>query len=533
MARRIMREFRMNEISGVDKPAQKGAVACFMKRDATSDDGGLYLAKAAGESSLPEHVEAYLKRTFTQDQRDHLASTGAALPDGSFPISNRSDLRNAVRAYGRAKNKPKAKAHIVSRARTLGATSALPEAWKSANFPLCAHLTNDQVMEGLEKAVMIHSAAQQVANFNGEQANAECREYANALMEEIGEAVCSLRTVFDDITDDPAISDKQEALQESFDQFKAHLKGIIPEGIENGLAAAALHEAGFKVNERGALTKRETEMGFDIRKSLGLPATATDAEVEKAMGEKLAAFGKAETTMKTLANILKMSADHTAYMNNEKAKMPEGGKEAFANMSAEERDSHIKANPCQKAAKTKKNKGDEEDEEDDEDDAEKCIKTDAGVIRKSEVGDAMFAFIKSQQLDIAKMRDERATAEFSKRADTGMKYIGKADEIGGLLQSIAKLSGGDKVAEAVAKKFEQLNEVMKKGGDAIFKEVGSGAAPAGGSFAKAKDQIETIAKDIVAKEKVSIYKARTLARDRNPDLVKQEQAEAAEARKAA
>lgn len=545
--RNIMEKFKLSAIAAVDKPCQEGARAVIMKRAEGGEAyNGLYLAKRDGESDLPLLVETYLKRDFSDDRRKELASSGAALPDGSFPIENRGDLRNAVRALGRAKNRARAKAHIVSRARALGATSSLPDTWKSSNFRLLKHLTNDEVMQGFDKAVSALKAEQQAADFNGEQANAECREYANGLLEELGEAVCSLRTVYDEILDDDAIKNKDEALQESFEQFMAHIKGIIPEGIENGLAGAALHEAGFKVNERGALTKRETDMGFDIRKSLGLPATATDAEVEKAFGDKIAAFGKADTTNKTLANILKMSAVHTNYMGHKNATMPEGGKEAFANMTAEERDAHIKANPlreskAEKAARLKaekaarKNAGmDDEDEEDEDDpDCEKRFTTvDGTIIKRDDVGANLFAVMKSQDAQLRKFAEERATAVFTKRAETAMSYIGKGDEIGGLLQSIAKLDGGDKVAEAVAKKFEQLNEMIKKGGSTLFNEIGKSNS-GGGSFSKAKDQIEAQAAQLVKDGKAkTMFKARDMVRQGNPDLRKQEEDERAEEQEA-
>ena len=69
------------------------------------------------------------KRTFTVDQRRAHAKSGAAMKDGSYPIVNRDDLSNAIRAIGRAKNRAAAMAHIKTRARALGATSMLPEDW--------------------------------------------------------------------------------------------------------------------------------------------------------------------------------------------------------------------------------------------------------------------------------------------------------------------------------------------------------------------------------------------------------------------
>ena len=69
------------------------------------------------------------KRLFTEDEREEAAEEHQALPDGSYPIKNREDLSNAVQAFGRAKDKARAKAHIKRRARALGCTDMLPEGW--------------------------------------------------------------------------------------------------------------------------------------------------------------------------------------------------------------------------------------------------------------------------------------------------------------------------------------------------------------------------------------------------------------------
>jgi hypothetical protein len=84
-----------------------------------------------------EAIEAdqVLKREFSADERKKSAKEGHALPDGSFPIENVSDLHNAIQAYGRAKDKAKAKAHIIARAKALGASKDLPEAWTKAAEP--------------------------------------------------------------------------------------------------------------------------------------------------------------------------------------------------------------------------------------------------------------------------------------------------------------------------------------------------------------------------------------------------------------
>lgn len=77
---------------------------------------------------------------FTQVQRQRLAARNRAMPDGGFPIRNVSDLKNAIRAYGRAKNKPAVKKWIKKCARQLGREDLLPENWRTSE--VVTHTTN-------------------------------------------------------------------------------------------------------------------------------------------------------------------------------------------------------------------------------------------------------------------------------------------------------------------------------------------------------------------------------------------------------
>jgi len=76
-----------------------------------------------------EAAEIALKRAFTEDQRTAMAKEGNALPDSSYPIASKSDLQNAISAYGRATDKEAAKRHIMKRAKELGAESMIPANW--------------------------------------------------------------------------------------------------------------------------------------------------------------------------------------------------------------------------------------------------------------------------------------------------------------------------------------------------------------------------------------------------------------------
>lgn len=68
---------------------------------------------------------------FTTEQRKNLSKKKMAMPDGSYPIRNRSDLRNAIASYGRAKNKPAVKAWIISRAKDLDCEDLIPDSWNN------------------------------------------------------------------------------------------------------------------------------------------------------------------------------------------------------------------------------------------------------------------------------------------------------------------------------------------------------------------------------------------------------------------
>jgi len=70
------------------------------------------------------------KRDYSAASRRRMAESGEAMPDGSFPIANRADLRNAIQSVGRASDYEAARRHIMRRARALGAMDMLPEDWK-------------------------------------------------------------------------------------------------------------------------------------------------------------------------------------------------------------------------------------------------------------------------------------------------------------------------------------------------------------------------------------------------------------------
>ena len=80
---------------------------------------------------LGDEYGTFEKADFTEKERKKLAKKKEAMPDGSFPIRNTSDLKNAIQALGRAKDPEKAKAWIKKRAKALGKEDLLPDTWKA------------------------------------------------------------------------------------------------------------------------------------------------------------------------------------------------------------------------------------------------------------------------------------------------------------------------------------------------------------------------------------------------------------------
>jgi len=82
-------------------------------------------------ASCAEEADAEVEefRDYSAEERRRLAKEGKALPDGSFPIVDEEDLRNAIQAIGRAKDPAAARAHIKKRARALGHADLIPEGW--------------------------------------------------------------------------------------------------------------------------------------------------------------------------------------------------------------------------------------------------------------------------------------------------------------------------------------------------------------------------------------------------------------------
>lgn len=105
---------RVTMPSGLTLTGSPADIAAFIHKAAAGSDEPGDVAKAKNDAA----------------SRKHAAATGAAMKDGSYPIENEADLGKAIRAVGRGGASHGAiRKHIISRAKSLGASSKIPDNW--------------------------------------------------------------------------------------------------------------------------------------------------------------------------------------------------------------------------------------------------------------------------------------------------------------------------------------------------------------------------------------------------------------------
>jgi hypothetical protein len=114
-----------------------------------SDDAELVKLRMAPLAASA--AEDILARSYTDAQRTEMALAGSAMKDGSYPIDSEKDLKNAIKAYGRAPEGKRAavRRHIRSMAKKLGKSDLIPGTWNEASavraeFAVVAALMGDE-----------------------------------------------------------------------------------------------------------------------------------------------------------------------------------------------------------------------------------------------------------------------------------------------------------------------------------------------------------------------------------------------------
>jgi hypothetical protein len=239
-----------HEISLVDLPCVPDATFDVVK-DGVADKRG-FASRAEGvDPSIDGGLDVDNdcdadKGEFSAREREKGAEEGVAMPDGSYPIRSAKDVENAVRDYFRSGKKADVKAHIIARARAIGAESALPDDWRERTdkaADLSDPFGGARAQDAMSKAAAaLTHAALKLDRATGENAR--------------------LRKALDDLG--PALADMKEritALEAQPLPAKAVLRSITKtaDGADEGLVSAddaVRRLASLPAHERAlALTK--------------------------------------------------------------------------------------------------------------------------------------------------------------------------------------------------------------------------------------------------------------------------------------
>lgn len=144
-----------------------------------------FLIKLDGPPITPEMIQGLVddrlaelaKADTSAAGRRKAAASGAAMPDGSYPIKTKADLRKAIKAVGRGgADHDKIRKHVMTRAKALGLEAMVPNNWNP-----------DGSLETATKADEGNDAALAAAVTKAEQVLRDVRALAPGLAKADGE----------------------------------------------------------------------------------------------------------------------------------------------------------------------------------------------------------------------------------------------------------------------------------------------------------------------------------------------------------
>jgi hypothetical protein len=233
--------------------------------------GTIEKAEAVKPSSEPAVTGTVEKKEFDTDQREKDAKSGVAMPDGSFPIETTRDLANAVKAFGRAKDKKAVKAHIKARAKALGAEDQLPDSWKDgADAKKAAY---GDLEKGMDTVSDLARLIQQLEDLH------ECMEYEAKwenddspnpmkLKEDIANLAATLRAVVEEETNE--LLNEEEAVEygELLEMFDAgDLQKVLGAKAPKWLAKAGARHSKDDLDRVQKMHDTSVELGASCSKA--------------------------------------------------------------------------------------------------------------------------------------------------------------------------------------------------------------------------------------------------------------------------
>lgn len=329
-----------------------------------------------------------------------------------------------------------------------------------------------------DKAALVEMAKSMFGMEDGEAETFSEAINERSVQDAMWRAIDALRESVQSIYCDESLDGaaREPLLNQSLGEFKTYLQDLVPDAVAKALSR--------QDNQTGA-----TMSDAAIAKALGLPETATATDIAAAVAKQAADLVAAQaevTKAATALAISKLSPDEVSYCDAKG--FDDVAKGEFAGKKPEDRAAEMKDKPVAKSA------------------AEVALEK-----SNSELAELR------KRLDAQEASG--AIAAITKRAETDLVAIGKADEVASLLHSVAKGAGQD-VADKVEALLKDASTKIEKSG--AFDEVGSGRA----GVSKALDAITAKAQELQKSNPTwSIQKARTEARRQNPDLAKQERDE--------
>lgn len=291
---RILRNLKINEVSSVDRGAGEGVKVMLMKRakplafDVQITTLDVMKFKDAADRATfffkRPKFEAYCKREFSAKDRAHLADTGAAMSGGGFPIQNGSDLKNAIRAIGRAKDPSAAKAHIKTRARALGLSDLIPDTWKAAKGRVGGE------KDRLKPGPVIEAVDTDESELDGPDGN----DGLGGSNERIGKALAALLKSTASIVSEGG-DQTDDLLEKSFAEFRAYVNGDfdMPTKTTQELIDASLAPINAVIGKIAKALKIDVDKIDDEAIDV-VEKTADEIEAEKVEAARLAKIAKAK-----------------------------------------------------------------------------------------------------------------------------------------------------------------------------------------------------------------------------------------------
>lgn len=215
------------------------------------------------------------KQALTREVRERLARSGAALPDGSFPIRNRSDLRNAISAFGRARMQDRGRVarHIRRRARALRSVDMLPEEGVLAGL-----LKSDDSGEGepVDKEDLmsddLKKAQEQIAALKAEMEK----------MSQVAALSTAHKAFYDSISGDDVAKSREAFMAKSDAERDAEIKKAEDEKLAaDPVVFTAKDGTEYRKSDDPRLVKMAKDRDQDRAEALKLRMDAIDASLEK------------------------------------------------------------------------------------------------------------------------------------------------------------------------------------------------------------------------------------------------------------